>query len=62
MAELRYLPVGEVCDKLGVSRAYVYRLIHEQGLPKPVHLGAKSLWVNHEIDGKRCPYTIWLSA
>ena len=51
MAELKYLPVSEVCDKLGgISRAYVYRLIHEQGLPHPVHLCAKSVWVNHEIE------------
>lgn len=51
MSELRLLPIAEVCRKVGVTRTHIYRLMKEQGFPRPVRLSAQSrAWRNDELD------------
>ena len=39
---LRLLPIREVMSKIGCSRPHVYRLMHSQGFPRPVHLSKRA--------------------
>jgi predicted DNA-binding transcriptional regulator AlpA len=34
----------------GIHRASVYRLIRRGVLPKPIHVGALSRWLRHEVE------------
>ena len=48
---LRLLPIREVMSKIGCSRPQVYRLMHSQGFPRPVHVSKRSRgWRSDEID------------
>lgn len=48
---LRLLPIREVMSKIGCSRPHVYRLMHSQGFPRPVHLSKRARgWRSDEID------------
>lgn len=49
------LPKKAVCQKVGFSRAHVDRLTNDPdyeryGFPKPVRIGVKVLWAEHELD------------
>ena len=48
---LRLLPIREVTRKIGCSRAHVYRLMNNEGFPRPVHLSRRArAWRSDEID------------
>jgi prophage regulatory protein len=47
----RFLRVRDVTTSVGLSRAMIYRLMHEgrDPFPSPVKIGAASLWVEREV-------------
>lgn len=48
---MQLLRLNEVCSKVGVSRATLYRRVREGSLPAPVHVGPRtSRWRLDEID------------
>lgn len=47
---LRLISLSEVMDRVGLSKATVYKRIHDGDFPAPVHLGSTSRWVESEID------------
>ncbi|WP_242678557.1 helix-turn-helix transcriptional regulator [Psychrobacter pygoscelis] len=40
----------QVCDKIGVSRATVYRMIDNGEFPAQRKDGSSSFWFEHELD------------
>ena len=47
----RMIKISEVMEKLGVSRAQVYKMIKTKGFPKPVSLGhASARWIESEVN------------
>lgn len=44
------LEVNDVCRKVKFSKTTLYELIKNDGFPKPIKVGAKSVWVEAEID------------
>lgn len=51
---MRLLTKKQVCDKVGVSRAYVDRLTNDRdyaryGFPKPTRIGFRVLWSEAEV-------------
>lgn len=44
------LEVNDVCRKVKFSKTTLYDLIKNDGFPKPIKVGAKSVWVEAEID------------
>lgn len=50
-AQLKLIKIGDVIERIPVSRSQIYNLIAEGEFPKPVHLGGRSsYWVESEID------------
>jgi prophage regulatory protein len=48
---MQVLKLPEVCRKVGLSRAPVYKMVSEGKFPAPIKLGARaSGWVDTEID------------
>jgi len=48
---MAYLSSRQVCEKLGVSRATLYRLRKDPGFPAPAYLTSRlPRWVETEID------------
>jgi predicted DNA-binding transcriptional regulator AlpA len=47
----RFMKVREVAASVGLSRAMIYRLMHDEAdpFPAPVKVGAASLWVEQEV-------------
>jgi len=45
----RLIKIDTVCGIVGVSRATVYRMIKSDAFPRPVKIGAASLWVEREV-------------
>lgn len=50
MSDLQLLRRDEVMKKVGISKSTLYKLIREDGFPKPARVGASSAWVESEID------------
>jgi prophage regulatory protein len=48
--ETRFLRIGDVLDRVPVSRPTIYRLIKKQEFPKPLSVGSSSFWVEAEIE------------
>jgi predicted DNA-binding transcriptional regulator AlpA len=54
---LRIISFLETCDRLDAARSTLYSWIdaqspsHKPDLPKPVHLGRSTGFIEHEIDG-----------
>lgn len=49
--ELRLVPIGHICSTLHISRATVYRLIANNGFPRPIKIGpARSVWREEDIE------------
>ncbi len=47
----RILRLPELLHKTGLSRNTAYRLIREEGFPKPIPLGGRAVgWIESEID------------
>ena len=46
----RWMSTKEVTQYIGISPATLYRLINEQGFPRPRKLGSLSRWMRDEID------------
>lgn len=51
---MKLLTKKQVCDMIGVSRAYVDRLTSDEnykhyGFPKPMRLGVRVLWPDTEV-------------
>ena len=44
------LSIRDLCARLRVSRAYVYKLIAAGKFPRPVKFGERSLWLSDEVD------------
>lgn len=48
----RILRLPDLLHKTGFSRTTAYRMIKEEGFPKPIALGGRSVgWIESEIDG-----------
>lgn len=47
----RFLKIHEVAASVGLCRAMVYKLMHEQPdpFPAPVKIGSASVWVEREV-------------
>lgn len=51
MASTRLLRLPAVCERTGLGRSRVYRLIQEGFFPAPVQLGVRSVaWPENEIE------------
>lgn len=49
--ELRLMPIDQICTTLHISKATVYRLIANNGFPRPIKIGpARSVWREEEIE------------
>jgi prophage regulatory protein len=46
---MRFIKVDEVKSRVGVSRAFIYKLIAGDRFPKPIKLGSASLWDEGEV-------------
>jgi predicted DNA-binding transcriptional regulator AlpA len=49
-AELRFLGLPKVLERMDVSKSTWYDLVKDGAAPKPCKLGRKSVWVEAEID------------
>ena len=50
MDNLRLIPIGKVCETVGVSQATLYRLVAAGRFPAPVKIGLKAArWRSDEI-------------
>ncbi len=43
------LPLGRVLGQTGLGKTSLYNAIREEGFPRPIKVGAKSLWVLSEV-------------
>lgn len=50
--DLRFLSLGDVLDRLTISRSLLYELIKDpvQPFPSPVHIGRRSVWDAREVE------------
>lgn len=44
------LTLHRVCDKTGLNRATIYRMVAAGQFPRQVKVGARSLWVQSEVE------------
>jgi prophage regulatory protein len=51
----KLIQLPAVLERVPVCRAYWYGLVREGQAPKPVKVGKRSLWLEHEVDA-------WISA
>jgi|GEM_PF-1560593 len=51
-AEIRFLSLRDVLDRLTISRSLLYELMKDpiQPFPAPVHIGRRSVWVKNEVE------------
>ncbi|MBA3890641.1 MAG: AlpA family phage regulatory protein [Gemmatimonadaceae bacterium] len=45
----RLLSLKDVCERVALSRASVWRMYTEDEFPKPARIGARSLWSEREV-------------
>lgn len=51
MAATRLLRISCVCERVGLSRSSIYKLISENSFPAPVQLGARSVaWEERRVE------------
>jgi prophage regulatory protein len=51
-APKKILRIRQVCEKTGMSRAWIYGAIKSGGFPAPLRLGIRSIgWEEQGIDG-----------
>lgn len=51
MSRLKMLRLPEVSDRVGVSRATLYRWIEDGSFPRQIRLGRRSMgWPEHVVD------------
>ena len=48
---MKLIRLPEVLERVSLKKTAVYKLIAEDGFPRPVKLGASSAWVEEEITG-----------
>lgn len=48
--ELKFLNARAICGRCGISISTLYRLIGKGILPRPVHIGASSRWLESEVE------------
>lgn len=46
----RFVRLGEVLQRTGMSRSWIYREVAEGCFPKPVKLNLTSVWLESEIN------------
>jgi prophage regulatory protein len=46
----KLIPLPAVLDLVPVGRAYFYELVRDGKAPRPIKLGKRSLWLEHEVD------------
>ncbi|AEG53102.1 helix-turn-helix transcriptional regulator [Sinorhizobium meliloti] len=46
----RFLRIGDILDRVPVSRPTIYRLMKKNEFPKCVTIGSSSLWIESEVD------------
>lgn len=46
---INFLPLNEVKKRTGSSKTAIYKMIQEGSFPKPVKLGAHSVWPDTHI-------------
>jgi len=46
----RLLRLRQVMDRLGIAKSTVYKFVKLGIIPRPIKLGAASVWVESEID------------
>ena len=49
MEEKRFLNVQELCDHIGMSESYVYKMVSKQSIPH-IKLGTRTLFERNQID------------
>lgn len=49
MEEITLLKIEAVAKAIGVSEKHIYRLIRQQGFPKPIKIGRSSRWKKSDI-------------
>lgn len=51
-ADMRFLSLRDVLDRLTISRSLLYELIKDpiQPFPAPIHIGRRSVWVADEVE------------
>lgn len=48
---VQILRIRDVCEKVGVSKGQIYKLIRSSGFPRPISLGSQAVgWVESQID------------
>lgn len=47
---INMIRLPQLLTKVGVGKTAIYALIKEEEFPKPVKLGASSVWPEHEVD------------
>jgi len=53
MEEKRFLNVQELCDHIGMSESYVYKMVSKQSIPH-IKLGTRTLFERNQIDNWVC--------
>lgn len=51
-AEMQFLSLRDVLDRLTISRSLLYELIRDpvRPFPAPAHIGRRSVWVKSEVE------------
>jgi excisionase family DNA binding protein len=49
MNEKRFLNVKELCDHIGMSESYVYKMVSKKSIPH-IKLGTRTLFERNQID------------
>jgi prophage regulatory protein len=47
---MRALTITDVTSKIGGGRTFVYRAMQEGSFPKPIRVGRRSSWLDHEVE------------
>jgi prophage regulatory protein len=46
---IQMLSAKAVAARMGVSRALIYHLVKAKGFPRPIKIGGRSAWLEHEV-------------
>lgn len=47
---IQLLSAKQIAAQLSVSRPTVYTLMRDHDFPKPIKIGSRSLWYEHEVE------------
>lgn len=48
---LKILRIKQVCERVGICKSHIYKMMHDGKFPASIKLGERSTgWFEHEID------------